>query len=230
MIIALCGQKGGSGKSLFSIAITAELMARGRRVLLVDADPQGTSRTWVGIAREKRLPSPDVVQMAARMFEPTELPAIAPKYDDVVIDCPPRYGDVQAAALMVADLAVLPCGPAASEAWAMDESAELVKKALARRGAALYACALITKKRNTKISDSAREVLGAVGLPVLSTEFFYRVAYEELPASGMGIADYAPDSPAASEVRSLVDELEEVYDHQSKGHHRAAKAAKARRR
>ena len=40
-VIALCGQKGGTGKTTTAIAVAAELYARGQRVLIVDADPQG---------------------------------------------------------------------------------------------------------------------------------------------------------------------------------------------
>jgi chromosome partitioning protein len=47
MIIAVCGQKGGTGKTTTAYSIAAEMVSRGRKVLLVDADPQGSARTWV---------------------------------------------------------------------------------------------------------------------------------------------------------------------------------------
>lgn len=42
MIITLSGAKGGTGKSTLAVHRAAEWAARGRRVLLVDSDPQGT--------------------------------------------------------------------------------------------------------------------------------------------------------------------------------------------
>jgi chromosome partitioning protein len=42
MIIAMSGQKGGSGKTTAAAAVAAEVVTRGCKVLLVDADPQGT--------------------------------------------------------------------------------------------------------------------------------------------------------------------------------------------
>ena len=46
MWIALTGQKGGVGKSTTAICLAAEGVDRGMRVLLVDADPQGSATRW----------------------------------------------------------------------------------------------------------------------------------------------------------------------------------------
>ena len=41
-VIALLNEKGGSGKSTLSINIATALHRRGEKVVLIDADPQGT--------------------------------------------------------------------------------------------------------------------------------------------------------------------------------------------
>ena len=45
-IIALLNEKGGTGKSTLSQNIAACLHRQRKRVILVDADPQGTTRDW----------------------------------------------------------------------------------------------------------------------------------------------------------------------------------------
>ncbi len=52
-IIAVLNQKGGVGKTTSSINLGAYLAKAGRRVLIVDADPQGNSTSGLGVDKQK---------------------------------------------------------------------------------------------------------------------------------------------------------------------------------
>jgi len=55
-VIAICNQKGGVGKTASSVNFGVGLALRGKKVLLVDADPQGDLTTSLGWADNDSLP------------------------------------------------------------------------------------------------------------------------------------------------------------------------------
>ncbi len=78
-IIAVANQKGGVGKTTTSINISAALTRAGKRVLLVDFDPQGNATSGMGISKRSRPNAYDVLMGNARA-------------EDAIIRLP--YGDV----------------------------------------------------------------------------------------------------------------------------------------
>jgi chromosome partitioning protein len=217
LVIAVAGQKGGVGKTTLSATISAIWVERGLRVLLVDADPQASARTWGDVSMEAGGSAPTIVAMGQGLHRPDQLPAMKNAFDLVVIDCPPANGAVQRAALMVADLVLLPCSPSPVDLWALSSSVALVEEASIVRPD-LKAVIVITKKApRTAIGAQIRESLQESNLPILATEIHNRVAYAEAMILGQSVTRYARGSKAAEEAIALVDEIEQLMAVPSEG-------------
>src|SRR5829696_7742596 len=105
MIVGVLNQKGGVGKTSLAVNFAAALALRGQRVLLVDADPQGSALAWLS-ARELE-PLFPVVGMAKPSLH-RDLPQIARGYDTVIIDGAPRVNELGRSAILASDLVLLP--------------------------------------------------------------------------------------------------------------------------
>ena len=86
MIVTVGATKGGVGKSTLAINLTILRAAKGRDVLLVDGDEQGTAATFTEL-RTELLGEAGYTAIALRgAAVRTQVRQLAGKYDDIIID------------------------------------------------------------------------------------------------------------------------------------------------
>jgi chromosome partitioning protein len=208
MIISLVSQKGGVGKSTLAISIAWELHARGSRVLIVDTDPQGTSRMAGELAAERRLSGPTTIVLGKGFEQPNQLPRIAASFDHVVIDTPGHLSEMTKALLETSDVMLIPVGQSITDIWGNRDIITIVTTAKRTVCPDLRAAVVLVQTHpKTLLCQKARKVLESQALPKLQAETTDRVAWQEAMMAGQGIAQYAPKDKAAAELRRLVDEV-----------------------
>ena len=126
MRISVQNQKGGTGKTTIALHIAHAFALRDQRVLLVDADPQGSARDW---AAAREIEAPFSVIGLDRPTIHRDLPNLESGYDDVVIDGPPRVSALAKSYIAAADLVLIPVQPSPYDVWAAGEVVELINEA-----------------------------------------------------------------------------------------------------
>lgn len=203
-VISVLNQKGGVGKTTLSVNLASALKAMGRKVLLVDADPQGSSLDWAA-AREAD-PLFSVVSCPKPTIHKTVADIGAGK-DFVIIDGAPRVTDLARSCIMASDLVLIPVQPSPYDIWASQEIVTLINEAAVYKPELKAAFVINRKIPKTAIGRDVESTLSEFELPVLKTTVGQRVVFAESAASGMSVAEQEPRSSAAREIKNLAKEV-----------------------
>jgi chromosome partitioning protein len=208
MILSFLNQKGGVGKTTLAIHVADALARHKHRVLLVDADPQGSALDWAAARRGEPL-FPVAGLPKASIHK--ELPSLAQGYDVVIIDGPPRVYDVARSAIMASDLVVVPVQPSPYDVWAAKEIIDLMHEATVFKPKLKSAFAINRKIVNTALGRDVVDALADYPIPVLKSAICQRIALAESAAQGQTVFETAPEHPAGKELLGLVNEIMEFF-------------------
>ena len=208
MIVTVGGIKGGCGKSLIATNLTVLRASQGKRVLLVDADEQGTSGDWAdqrtGLGVKTSWTTIRLKASAVR----TEIKKMAANYDDIIIDCGGRDTASLRAALTVSDIFLVPFQPKSFDIWTAEKVAALVEEANSLNENLISYAVINCAGTRGSDNDSAKEILGkTVGLKLLPAVICLRKSFSNATAEGLGVIEMRGDKKAKEEIMILHDAI-----------------------
>jgi chromosome partitioning protein len=210
MIVALLNQKGGVGKTTIALNLAGEWAGKGKRVTLVDADPQGSALDWSQQRAREGVPRLFGVVGLARDTLHREAPELARDADHVVIDGPPRIASLMRSALLATDLVLLPVQPSPFDGWASAEMLALLREARIYRPELVARFVLNRCGARTVLARETAETLADHDPPVLASMIGQRIAFATAAQSGRLVRELEGETLAAREIAALATEIDRL--------------------
>lgn len=232
-IMAVCNQKGGTGKTSSAWAILCGAKARGLRALGLDMDIQG-NLSFIAGADSAGLTTGDIMKgkpikeaiqhTAAGDIIPAgisiaALPdvdalkrAVMPlkgAYDLVVIDCPPTLSKPLLAALRAATEAII---PTTADALGIQGLYQL-RTSIDQANPALHITGVFLARHNGRsvlardIMDTVKERCAALHFPFINAPIREAIAVREAQLLQQNLFDYAPRAKVTADYSALLDAI-----------------------
>lgn len=200
LVVSVLARKGGTGKSTAVRCLAVEALKAGRRVVVIDADPQPTCYRWGQRRAAAGIPVPLVVVPA-----PGGLAAQIDSYraqgvDLILVDTPPTATPAVNASLDHSTGALVVTRPNPEDLESVQESLRVASAQRRRTGVILWQA---PPDKRVKAVALAREALEAMGADVCPTAISASISYPYAYAEGLTPQEREPEGRARAELADV---------------------------
>jgi chromosome partitioning protein len=204
MVISFLNQKGGVGKTTVSFNVVCELASRGKKVLFVDSDLQG-SASLLNEARESDLGFP-IVSIANPSINKA-VQQIKADYEYIVIDGIPSISKITQSTILASDVVVVPMQPSGVDVWATESLIEMVDAARVLNPDVVVGIVLNRFDGNRVLAKGILDMVEQTDWQVFDTAIGNRAVFQKSVTYGKSVAELERNGKADMEIKSLVDEI-----------------------
>lgn len=200
-VITIAQQKGGSGKTTLTANLAVAAVQAGKRVAVIDSDPQGSLGHWA-MARFERGAQDLKFATASAWGIAFECDQLRKEYDLVLVDTPPKIDADLRPAIRASDLILVPVSASQVDLWATDGVLELC-----RREDRAVLTVLNRVRNQTRVATQIATQLKGMDVAMSQAVLANRVLYAETMGEGRSVLEVQKTGPAAEEMRALAEEI-----------------------
>jgi chromosome partitioning protein len=195
--IAVFNEKGGSGKTLLTVHLAVAAHQAGRKVAILDLDPQASASAWSEARGET--PGPVVVKVPISSLDRAVAGAKADGFDFILIDSPPGVTPMAARIVSAADLVLVPVRPQKFDMDAVPATVKLI-------GAKPYVFVQSDCPQRAPEIEKRRKELETYKRPIFGPVHNWRSFWRALE-TGEAVIEFEPDGQPAAEIQSVYQSI-----------------------
>ncbi len=201
-IIAIAQQKGGAGKTTIAAHLAVAFSQKGKRVGIIDTDPQESLTNWYAIRQAKF--GEEFTGLNFKKETGWRVDSVIEKMrndcDIIIIDTPPQIQTEAKTSIRSSDLVIIPMQPSPADLWATKKITDFIES----EGKAVN----LLLNRTFPNSKILKAISGNLK-QLLKCSIGNRVSFASCLLHGKTVTETDPSSAAAEEIKQLVKEVEQ---------------------
>jgi chromosome partitioning protein len=205
-IICVAQQKGGAGKTTLVSNLAIAFLAKGKRVALLDTDPQGSLGKWLDIREETLGVNANLRFATATAYGISRaIREVGGEADVVLVDTPPKADSDVRWVMRESNLVLVPVSVSQADVWATHDLLELADRA----GKPTH-IVMNRTRTGTRVGEQVAKSVAELEAKQLQASLANRVIYAEALGSGLGVIEMKRTGSASDEVRALSNEVSAI--------------------